>query len=256
MAIVQTDPFSQVPIFIKLKFDDTELAVGTAFMYRYDTHLFLVSNWHNFSGRDPQTHEPLADHGGIPNIVSCYLMRDGKFINREWFDIPLRDNDIPLWFEHPSSGSIVDVGVLPLNLQSSFKAIPVNELPLTDMTLRVSHDIFVLGYPLGLVQPMGLPIWKRATVATEPGMSSPSFLIDTATREGMSGSPVILRYRGFYMHGNSKSFGPDDWLGEGDDFVGIYSGRLGTSALEAQLGIVWKRTAIEETIKGKSFAKC
>lgn len=256
MAIVRTDPFSQVPIFIKLKFNNTELATATAFICRHSSQFYLVSNWHNFSGRDVQSREPLANHGGVPNIVSCYFIRDGQFIRREWLDLPLRSEKSCLWFEHPHSGSNIDVGVLPLTLSSNFRAMPVNDMPLTDMKLRVSHDVFILGYPLGLVQPMGLPIWKRASVATEPDTSSPSFLVDTATRKGMSGSPVIFRYRGFYKHGESEEAGPNDWLGEGDDFVGVYSGRVGASDVEAQLGIVWKRTVIEEIIEGKTSAKC
>jgi hypothetical protein len=40
-----------------------------------------------------------------------------------------------------------------------------------------------------------------------------------------------------------------------DVVIGIYSGRLGPSQVEAQLGIVWKRNTIEETVSGAAIAK-
>jgi len=41
-------------------------------------------------------------------------------------------------------------------------------------------------------------------------------------------------------------------IGEIQNFVGIYSGRiLGKTELEAQLGIVWKKEVIDEIIDGE-----
>ena len=72
----------------------------------------------------------------------------------------------------------------------------------------------------------------------------------------MSGSPVIHRYRGFYKNDlETQEPKPDDWFGEADNFVGIYSGRLGASELEAQLGIVWKPHLIDELIDGAHKAE-
>jgi hypothetical protein len=251
MAKVVTDPFSQVPLFVKMRFGDTELAVGTAFFYRRAGKLYLVSNWHNFSGRNPETKKPLASHGGVPNKILCYACRNLQYIQRDWLELDLITDDKPLWFEHPTRGSGVDIGVLPVSLNDNFRAVVLNEIGFTKMTLGVSHDVFVLGYPLGLMGTHGLPIWKRASVATEPGTSDPQFLVDTATRAGMSGSPVILRYRGFYMNNPGTEVpADDDWFGEGDMFVGVYSGRLGASEIEAQLGVVWKAHLIDEIIDG------
>ena len=257
MAIVTTDPFSQVPVFIKMKFGDTELAIGTAFFYRRNGALFLISNWHCLSGRDPKTKQPLSSHGGVPDAVSCYLCLNGKYIEREWLDIPILENGNPIWYQHPNAGSDVDIGAIPVSIDEKFKPIVINDMPFTKMDLRVSHDVFVLGYPLGMMNSHGLPVWKRASVASEPGSSEPSYLIDTATRSGMSGSPVIFRYRGFYKNDlTAEDIANDDWFGEGDMFAGIYSGRLGASSIEAQLGIVWKPHLIDELIDGRANASC
>lgn len=249
MAIVKTDPFSQAPVYLKMRFGETELATGTGFFYRRNDRLFLVSNWHNFSGRDPVTRQPLAAHAAVPDNVLCYACLNTQHISREWLRLELSGPSELLWLQHPVHGSGVDIGVLPVVLDQRFRAIVLNELPSTAMLLRVSHDVFVLGYPLGMLSLHGLPIWKRASVATEPGTSEPRFLVDTATRAGMSGSPVIFRYRGFYKHNTeSAQVADDDWFGEGDMFVGVYSGRLGASEVEAQLGIVWKASLIDEIV--------
>ena len=72
-------------------------------------------------------------------------------------------------------------------------------------------------------------------------------LIDTATRSGMSGSPVIIKRTG--VHGLVE----DERFSTAAGFVGIYSGRYGVSSNKGyvQLGIVWRKEVIEEIITGK-----
>jgi hypothetical protein len=94
----------------------------------------------------------------------------------------------------------------------------------------------------------GLPVWKRGSIAAEPEVvaaGAPLF-IDTASRLGMSGSPVIRRSRGSHaLEGNEVSIG-----GIATRFVGVYSGRL-TSAdpLDAQLGLCWPALLVSDVIK-------
>lgn len=249
MAIIRSDHYSQAPLLIKMRFGETELATGTAFFYRRGGALYLVSNWHNYSGRNPATKQPMSSHAGVPDNILCYACLNREYISREWLSIALYDDLGPTWLVHPAHGGDTDIGVLPVQLPDHFRAIVLNELPSTQMRIGVSQDVFILGYPLGLLDAHGMPVWKRASVATESGTSSPKFLVDTATRSGMSGSPVILRYRGFYKNNQSSApLSGEDWLGEGDMFVGVYSGRLGKSEVEAQLGIVWKAHLIDEII--------
>jgi hypothetical protein len=68
-------------------------------------------------------------------------------------------------------------------------------------------------------------------------------LIDSATREGMSGAPVVARSIGGYLHENGAFT-----LGEGISTrpIGVYSGRLATQDdMDAQIGIVWPFPLIE-----------
>lgn len=73
----------------------------------------------------------------------------------------------------------------------------------------------------------------------------------------MSGSVVIARH---IIVGQSvtKKDGTttEPFLYAREDIVlGIYSSRLGAHEVEAQLGIVWKRHVIEETVAGNRLAQ-
>ena len=75
-------------------------------------------------------------------------------------------------------------------------------------------------------------------------------LIDTATREGMSGSVVVARHvivNRDYPRKNGTMAQPVLFANL-DLVLGIYSGRHYPDHEKAQLGIVWKRSAIEETV--------
>jgi hypothetical protein len=80
--------------------------------------------------------------------------------------------------------------------------------------------------------------------------------VDSATRAGMSGSVVVARH---IIVGKkiTKKDGTETepfLYAVKDVVLGIYSGRLGADLEKAQLGIVWKRSVIEETVSGNSVA--
>lgn len=121
--------------------------------------------------------------------------------------------------------------------------------------LLPSDDLFILGYPQNIVDWTGQPLWKRATVASSPQLGwqrEKMFLVDCASREGMSGAPAIYYSSGGHLHVGAKHFiaGQPTAI-----FHGIYVGRLGhTNAFEAQIGVVWQRSVIDEIIDGHQFA--
>ncbi len=246
--LVSIDYLSEVPIKTEFYFNETYLALGTCFIYQKDSKLYLVSTWHNFAGKGPQTKQPLSAHGGIPNRIKCKLILDNEILSWEdcFFDLST-EAGIPNWYEHPVHGSNADIAILPIELPTKFKAFPINKYSFTDMRIEVAQDVFILGFPLGINGRKELPIWKRASIASEPGGNFPKIMVDTATRKGMSGSPVIVLYRGFYINELGKT-NPDDWMGEGRLFLVVYSGRVGEGEFNAQLGIVWKKDLIDEMI--------
>jgi hypothetical protein len=122
-------------------------------------------------------------------------------------------------------------------------------------------DCYVLGYPEGMIGPGWTPNWKRGSIATEPDYdfrNMPGFLIDTATRSGMSGSPVIVRHNGVFNPSGASHITPDAVIGTVSKFVGVYSGRLGDDEMGVQLRIVWRADVLEDVVTGntKGFNPC
>jgi hypothetical protein len=124
-----------------------------------------------------------------------------------------------------------------------------------------SQDVFVIGFPFGLIANAPAPIWKRGSIALDPTFNPeglPKMLVDTATREGMSGSVVVARHiivgRDYLKKDGTKS--EPMLYAKLDLVVGIYSGRYCADLEKAQLGIVWKRRVIEETVAAKNLARC
>src|SRR5882762_8839702 len=58
---------SYVPFKIELFFEHTKLSTGTAFFYLLEGKRYLVTNWHNITGRHPADFAPISPTGGLPN---------------------------------------------------------------------------------------------------------------------------------------------------------------------------------------------
>lgn len=273
MPIIQ-EKLNWVPFRIRICFKEHELGIGTAFFYLHNGKSYLITNWHNVSGRKPSDNKPISKQAAIPdNLVLEVpmvlhetpelngqmasrndLASGGAFVEWKSFRINLYKENTPIWYVHPDHKYLVDAVAIPLKFDDT-KLIAANDcsLGLDDITLRPSIDAFVLGFPLGLTGGAKLPIWKRASIASEPDVDLdklPKLLIDTATREGMSGSPVYAQVNGYYVP-DGKSGIENAVIGEGRKFVGVYSGRIGDDNFKAQMGVVWKEKAIIETIEGE-----
>ena len=95
-------------------------------------------------------------------------------------------------------------------------------------------------------------MWKRASLAIDPdaifdATDQRHWLVDTASREGLSGSVVIARVDGVTGRGDgSLSVGGPPHLTK---VVGIYSGRIGSDDhFAAQIGIVWPINLVEQLL--------
>ena len=182
----------------------------------------------------------------------------------------------PRWYVHPTVGQRVDVVALEIEerfVTGSTKCINDIEFD-SNISIEVADDIFIIGYPHGYSSGKRLPIWKRGSVASEPDIDLydlPLMLVDTASRPGMSGSPVIYRRTGMHNLKNG-SLADDSLFGRIQNFCGVYSGRLKSKqaslctqncrkrmcpdcdenySLDTQLGMVWKSEVIEQIIEGK-----
>src|SRR5260370_15689560 len=112
-------------------------------------------------------------------------------------------------------------------------------------------DVYILGYPFGTAPP-GFPVWKRGSIASEPDLTrigTGYMLVDTASRPGMSGAPVIRRSWGTHLLEGSAISSDSTPQSK---FIDVYSGLLHTKdPTDAQIGMVWPVDDIQEIIWGQ-----
>lgn len=236
---------------VDLKRDDFILAKGTAFFTSFENRILLVTNKHNVTGRHPDTEELIdKKYAAIPNTMSVLIpitspMNVG-FSCSHWqrFDIPLYvdgDEDRPTWIEHADSKvDLVGFKFLPKGVNIQNLVLPADG---SDLPIQVCTRVNVIGYPFG-VSTDNFPIWSTGYVASEPAIDidrKPLMYIDSRTRSGNSGSPVVRYFHaGETVHIDGISYmaqQPQVFL------LGIYSGRIHA---ESDIGRVWKKRAILE----------
>jgi len=263
-----SNPWNNAVAYLSMRFGETPLSTGSSFFWSHADRLYLVTNWHNLAGRNPITGKLRSSTGAIPDRVSVFVFKQSSAPDSEGFfellyvpvEISLSDpvTRQPTWFEHPVYGGAVDIAALDVtDLMTGFMTSGANivESPGV-LPLTAAQEVFVVGYPFGQIANAPAPIWKRGSVALDPTFDPeglPKMLIDTATREGMSGSVVVARH--FIMNTTyTRKDGTQSQpvlFAKLDLVIGIYSGRHYPDLERAQLGIVWKRSAIEETVAAR-----
>jgi Trypsin-like peptidase domain len=197
----------------------------------------------------------LSKTAAEPNRLRVWFNRKNQLGNKVAKFVPIRDSQgAPVWFVHPQHGNRVDVVAISLTqIDPDVEPFAINTMPNVDLAVNVGMDVFILGYPFG-IGPAGLPVWKRGSIASEPGLVPVAQLqvfVDTASRPGMSGSPVIRRNWGNYTTADG---GVIMTTGTATKFVGVYSGRIaGTDPIDAQLGLTWPASFVPEIISGKKI---
>lgn len=249
---ISIDPYSVSTVPMEMLFNDQFLALGTAFVWNEGDAFWLVTNWHNLTGINPQTGEHISNTAAEPNQIRVWLNAKDKLGQKVAIKLPLLDtNGGPLWWVHPTESNNVDVVALPLDVPANVEPYPINQMENRPLAPNIGMDLFVLGYPFG-IGPAGLPVWKRASAASEPQFQTSDrlyMLVDTASRPGMSGSPVIRRTWGTALLENGDTeMGPGFYT----RFVGIYSGRIqAADPIDASLGMVWPERFVSEIIAGQ-----
>lgn len=233
-------------------FNDRALPEATGFIWKRHDKFFLVTNWHVVTALHLFTKQHLLKGGSRPNKLRChFLIRIGQY-DRELIDIPIRDeDDQPLWFVHPAHGMrAIDIVAMPLDheaLKDRVTLLPVNELAPGKLAIMIGMEVFILGYPFGS-KPPAFPVWKRGSIASEPDfvrLSTGYYMIDTASRPGMSGSPVIRRSWSNHLLESNMWTVSNDALPI-DRVIGVYSGRLLPE--DNQIGMVWHIEYVDQII--------
>ena len=235
------DQISLVP-FVLHAYRGTQRFEGwaTGFVWVCQDVGVLVSNWHVFSHRNQETKTCIRGDGGTPDRLIAIMPFSERGSEPARLEIPiLDDGEEPLWSTHPALGSDADIAAIAIDKPpAGIHVQPVNVIPQLPLTRTAGGFAHVIGFPFERDR-YGLPIWKLASFASEPMLApvrQPYLLVDTASRPGMSGSPVFQREFGTVTTRDGRNGMVNNGQGA-CEFVGIYSGRLRTSNdSEVQLG--------------------
>jgi hypothetical protein len=240
---------SFMSLYLGMRVRSELLATGTGFVVEHDGQPFLITNRHNLSGRRSDTNELMSpETGAVPDtVVITHVCTDGLGVWIQRHE-PLYDGDgRPRWREHPEYGRTVDVVALPLtNLgEVALHPYPLQDLS-PDVVIGVTDNVNVVGFPLDMHHAGYLAIWARGTVASEFHIDYaelPMFLIDSRTRRGQSGSPVIFFSGGGHYQLDGEA---EPRTGHLTKLLGIYSGRVSN---DSDLGFVWRLSAIQDVVR-------
>ena len=287
--------YSQCPLQLLICDDTGSLSTGTAcYFFAADGAEFLITNWHIVSGKNPFDQKYLRKDQRVPIILKARIATwvgdpEHRSFTTVAVEVPLynEDRSIPNWYEHPELGNSCDVVAIPFQKPSttpSFMHVSANRVSMSKIPVKPGIPVFVIGFPSSLSVGFGLPIWKSGYIASEPyydiawggevsdlggmlgGKKIPAFLIDSLTREGMSGSPVFASYAGSWdMSDPYRPVDPDEpgfWTrndialwGNQMQFVGLYSGRVPSREAEAAFGFCWRIDAIEAICAYKKIGR-
>lgn len=256
---------------------------ATGFFLRASNAILLVTNWHVVTGLDPSN--PSCAKLPTPQFIKATVIGKNRFVTE--LTLPLYGRSMqPQWDEHPA-GSVVDLAIypLPLALEKHFEFIDIHSAEDdANIAETIAKDVFILGYPFsrqemtiafGEDAPYYLPVWKRGSIATEPAvrLGRRVLLIDSLSRAGMSGAPVVIaqddKLLGAGSHANSDLLAQmlsrqGDFLANLSQidtsalteqttkrfrFLGIYSGTIGSTRLaEVALGKCWHVDTLLELV--------
>jgi hypothetical protein len=234
---------------------EERMAAATGFIVEHESVNYLITNWHVASGRRSDDGQPMASHGGLPDKIEIWHNHIGAANFISWVSTVEQLIDsagAPRWLEHPRFGRRVDAVALPLAITSGISFMPYS---LNDgrsgvpvLIADVPDSVNIIGFPFGEAAAGRIAIWARGSIATDMEIDYgglPCFLVDSRTRQGQSGSPVII-YKGPSGAGRltdgSLIFGMETM----SNLLGVYSGRINP---ESDLGRVWKTVAIKEILE-------
>lgn len=224
-----------------------DLATATGFLVQRGGGTYLVTNYHVLAARNSVGANMLSS-GAWPDEVAILHNVAGQLATWQPERERVRDDDGPLWLTHPTLGRRVDVVALPLTKLAGYDPFSYDLEGGPDVQFGVTSQVSIIGFPFGRTGGGAFGIWVQGTVATEPAVDFddlPCFLVDSRTRRGQSGSPVILFFGGGMVpmaDGSTAMFGGAVWK-----LLGVYSGRISE---ESDLGVVWRREVIAEIIDG------
>ena len=252
-------------------------SLGTAFFYECEGATFIVTNWHNVTGKHSLTGAPLHSKRSPLYIRAkwpvvedhAHHVEGAKVMHFRAQKIEIEDESGPLWFEHPELGSVCDVVAIPIQRPTNWPYVahrPANKIDETPTPIEPGLKVIVIGFPQGMSTGPGLPVMKTGSLSSMPGydvrlggefsdvggmkggVQVPAMLLDVHTIPGMSGSPVFGEYSGFWNPDDlsSDKLTGSSAFGTSRTFLGCYSSRVAKLEERSGLGLCHRKNAIEE----------
>jgi hypothetical protein len=240
---------SMQSLMVTMRVDGVELAHGTGFIVRTAKGLALITSRHQLTGRYQGTGKPIAPNGAVPNEIVIYHPApfDKERFMPQWEARvePLYAGDARLWKEHPVFGSRVDMVLLPLTQTAGIAPVPLAMHEGDAILVQCAEPVSVVGFPFAIAAGGRFAVWAAGFIASEPEADYndlPLMLIDCRTRPGQSGAPVVAQRTGLVTLTDGRRMPA---IGTASRFLGMYSGRVHK---DADIGMVWKASAIQELI--------
>jgi hypothetical protein len=232
-------------LFVEVCYGDQRISTATAFLVRaINDQLFLITNRHVVTGRHEDTGALLSSTGAIPDrLIVHHNSRRGL---GEYCEVsqPLQDQvGQNLWVELPSRRA--DLVAFALSQHDDIAVYPYEVQSSSHMEIEPAQMVSVVGFPFGERTARSFAVWATGFIASEPEINHggrPVFLIDCRSRQGQSGSPVLIqRSSGRATQDDQANlvYEPSHTL------LGVYSGRINP---ESDIGVVWKAYVLAELL--------
>lgn len=278
---------SSAVVHLTMCFGETHLSTGSGVFYKKDDKYYIVTAWHNATGRNTETLDFLdIQYSSVPdNMIVTFKAHANGMITSMSVTIPLYGENKALFFVHPNNWPRIDVIAIPFDpfiqhtlvgyiggkrvnfpisltdndgkcmIRSIQEYLAPKEL--TEKWLKgvdVTEEVFIPSYPHNITDIYFNPVWKRATIASDPKVrwnNERKYLIDSASSSGMSGASV------FYYNTEGVVYigsGRHHTICPAVIHAGVYVGRIGVKEkADPQVGTVWHVSVIDEIIDGKNF---
>jgi len=257
-AASKFDLLSMVVTPVEMSFQGNEIAHGTGFLWRHGEKVYLITNWHNVTGVHPFTGAHLNEGGCVPDAITFHpafrsFSSSGYVVYRDTFTRPLyEDFHEPFWVQHPQFETMrTDIVALEITSTPNFM-VTLQDMGLENLHTHIGSEVFIIGYPFRDYKDPYLPLWKRGSIASEPLMpwhGKPIFMVDAASRPGMSGSPVFRRVFGpAPLLETDSSITVDLQKVVSSQFAGVYSGHLTEQNESLTIGIAWQGDLVHELL--------
>lgn len=232
--------------FVETQYSGTTIATATGFLVRKEDKAFLITNRHVVRGRHQETDAVLdKEHAAVPDSIRVRYLRESQYNLWDERTVPLYGKDSePLWYEHPRLKGKVDVVALPLPELDGQDVLGYDPWAPARVLIDPSERLSIIGFPFGIISYLTMGVWVQGFVATQTQVNHerlPCFLIDSRTRKGQSGSPVIFYGNDYVSVSGVRTITNPAIF----DLVGVYSGRISE---QSDLGTVWKTEVIRDIV--------